>query len=141
MSNTKQNVDQYLSTAAGNFDFINKIGGEPFGGYVNFQSLLRSFETMATKDSAAKIAYDASLKMWDNAIWKGGNFEDGGIVQMAEINLVDKTTNSLKQLNQYLAKFSELAKEQKRKNQEGSMTYMDSAAVKDVQAPPPAQTK
>jgi hypothetical protein len=104
-----------LLQLAGNFDFINKIGGEPFGGYVNFQSLLRSFESMATKDSAAKIAYDASLKMWDNAIWKGGNFANGGIVQMAEINLVDKTTNSLKQLNQYLAKFSELLKDQKRK--------------------------
>lgn len=52
--------------------------------------------------------YEASLKMWDNLIATGGKFNDGGISQHVEINLVDKSTNSLKQLNNYLGTISVL---------------------------------
>ena len=117
LSNKKQNVDHYLGSATTNFDFINKLGDAPMGGYLNIQTLLKSFENQVTKDSSAKIAYDASLNMWDHIIWKGGNFSDGAILQSAEINLVDKTTNSLKQLNQYVAKFNELYREKRKKQQ------------------------
>ena len=40
--------------------------------------------------------------MWDNMLISGGNFKDGGITQHWEINLLDKNTNSLKQLNTYI---------------------------------------
>ena len=111
LGNTRGNVDHFLSTATTNFDFISKISGEPFGGYLNIQSLLKSFGAVAQKDSSSKIAYDASLKMWETVYWKGGNFSDGGILQKIEVNLVDKSTNSLKQLNQYMAQFAALHKE------------------------------
>ena len=139
MSNTKQNADQYLAKASTNFDFISNISGEPFGGYINIQSLLKAFGSMATKDSSAKIAYDASLKMWDNVLWKGGNYSDGGIQQTVEINLVDKTTNSLKQLNAYTSKFSELYKMQRKKQQEEKMAFQD--FQDDLITPPPFKTQ
>lgn len=141
LGNNQQNVDQYLSTARADFDFIPKISGEPFGGYLNIQTLLKSFESQATKDSPAKIAYDASLQMWDNILWKGGNYSDDGILQAIEINLIDKTTNSLKQLNQYAAKLSELYKEQRRKQKEERMAFQDFQDAKDTLALPPAKTK
>ncbi|MBC7889596.1 MAG: DUF4836 family protein [Ferruginibacter sp.] len=125
LGNDQQKVNQYLAATNTSFDFINKISGEPFGGYVNIQTLLRSFGNMATQDSSAKIAYDASLQMWDNIVWKGGNYSEGGIEQTVEINLVDKNTNSLKQLNAYTAKFSELYKEQRRKQKEQNMAFQD----------------
>ena len=139
MSNTKKNADHYLAKASTNFDFISNISGEPFGGYINIQSLLKAFGSMATKDSSAKIAYDASLKMWDNVLWKGGNYSDGGIQQTVEINLVDKTTNSLKQLNAYTSNFSELYKMQRKKQQEEKMAFQD--FQDDLIMPPPFKTQ
>jgi hypothetical protein len=147
ISNSRQNADQYLASATANFDFISKISGEPMGGYLNIQTLLKSFRTEAAKDSSAKIAYDASLAMWDNVLWKGGNYSDGGINQTMEVNLVDKTTNSLKQLNLYLAKFSDLYKTARRKQQEEKMAFGDFESAADTAdsiaapAPPPAKRK
>ncbi|MEP7141256.1 MAG: DUF4836 family protein [Ferruginibacter sp.] len=142
LSNNKQNVDQYLGTGSTNFDFISKISGEPFGGYLNIQTLLKSFGEEASKDSSGKIAYDASIKFWDNIIWKGGNYSDGGVTQTVEINLVDKSTNSLKQLNQYASKLSELYKEHRKKQKEGMMAFDDfESKATQVPPPPPPKTK
>lgn len=137
MSNSQQNVAQYLGTASANFDFISKINGEPMGAYVNIQTLLKAFESEAMKDSSAKIMYDASLKMWDNVLWKGGNYSDGGIVQSGEINLVDKTSNSLKQLNQYLAKFSDIYKTRRAKQKQDEMAFEDFKLMDTIPPPPP----
>lgn len=117
ISNKKENVDQYLGSSNTDFDFLSKITGEPFGGYLNIQALMKSMsgEIMKSTDSVAKVAYDASLAMWDNITWKGGEYDDGGIKQTVEINLMDKSTNSLKQLNMYAAKMALIAKQQQDK--------------------------
>jgi hypothetical protein len=110
-TNDKTNTDQFLagSTAAAP-SYIDKIVGGPFGGFVNFQYLLTSMKPRATADSIDKATYDATIKMWDNMILNGGNFKDGGLTQHWEINLLDKNTNSLKQLNAYLGKVGMLQK-------------------------------
>ena len=116
IGNTKENIDKYITGGSNNsFDFLSKINNNPFGGYVNLQYILKAFETSFSKDSAAKVVYEASLKMWDNIYMKGGNFEDGGMVQSGEINLMDKSTNSLKQLNQYIGLLSKIKIEQDKK--------------------------
>ena len=103
IGNSKENIEKYLAgNGNNNFDFLSKINGNPFGGYINFQFILKALESNFSKDSSTKIIYDASLKMWDNIYIKGGNYEDGGTTKSIEINLMDKNTNSLKQLNQYL---------------------------------------
>ena len=123
LGNTKENVDKYLAGANTNFDFISKINGEPYGGYINIQLLLRAFSSTAAADSSAKAALDESLKIWDNVLWKGGNFSDGAINQVVEVNLTDKATNSLKQLNQYAAKMALLYKEKRKKQSEEMMSF------------------
>lgn len=138
ISNNIKNVDQFLGKPEGNFDFISKISGKPVGGYVNLQALINVFGQEASKDSAAKIVYDASKKMWSDMLWKGGDYADGGIEQTLEINLVDKTTNSLKQLNQYVTKLSELYNEKRRRQKEAAMAIQD-FDTSTVPVPAPAE--
>lgn len=114
IGNSKESIDKYFSGTTNNFDFLNKINGQPFGGYINFQFILKAIESDMTKDSTAKVIYDASLKMWDNVYLKGGNYDDGGITQTIEVNLIDKNTNSLKQLNQYLGLLVQIREKKKR---------------------------
>jgi hypothetical protein len=115
IANSKENADKYIAGTNANFDFINKINGQSFGGYLNLQILLRTFESEAAKESSTKEMLDASLKLWDNILMKGGDFTDGAITQTVEINLVDKTTNSLKQLNEYASRLSKVYKTKKDK--------------------------
>lgn len=116
LSNTKETADKYIAGSKNTFDFISQINGQPFGGYVNLQSIMKAFESEAAKDSAGKIMYQASVKLWDNFLWKGGEFKDGALTQSFEINLVDKTTNSLVQLNQYSNTLGKLYREKRKQS-------------------------
>jgi hypothetical protein len=77
---------------------------------------MTSFRAEAGKDSLALAALDASLKVWDNILLSGGEFKDGGVTQHVEINLVEKSVNSLKQLNQYAAVIGNIARQKKMEN-------------------------
>ena len=59
-------------------------------------------------DSSAKAAMDLSLNMWQDIIMTSGGEKSGAYTGEVEINLVDKNTNSLKQLNKYLDSISKL---------------------------------
>ena len=131
LSNTQSGADAFINAPANNREFISKISGSPVGGYINLQSVIKAFETLATKDSSSKIMYDASLKLWDNVLLKGGEFANGALNYTIEINMLDKNTNSLKQLNQYAALIGEMMNRQKRKELE------DMRAMED--AFPPAE--
>ena len=99
----KLTVDNYLkSQGNSNFPFIDKISGSSSVFYLNFQAMLSGMDTQLPKDSLDNISYQATVKMWDNMIITGSGFKDGAMSQHAEINLMDKATNSLKQLNNYL---------------------------------------
>lgn len=144
IGNSKENVDKYTGNNSNtNFDFLSKISGEPFGGYVNLQYMMKAFESDATKDSTAKIAYDASLKMWDNVYMKGGTYEGGGITQTIEINLMDKGVNSLKQLNQYLGTLGQLKMERDKKMEitDARMEEVKIDTMSATKLPPPPPSK
>ncbi|MES2848418.1 MAG: DUF4836 family protein [Bacteroidota bacterium] len=144
LSNTQANADQYINGSGIDFDFISKISGEPMGGYFNIQSILKAVGPQASKDSLAKVVYDASLKIWDNIIFKGGEFKDGAMLSTAEINLVDKNTNSLKQLNAYLNVISQVIKEKDKKQKEDMMALEDAlqnSNLGDVPATIPEEAK
>ena len=114
IGNKKESVDKYIaSTSSSSFDYLDKITGSPAGGFVNFQYILNATKENVQKDSIATEIFNASIKMWDNLIVKGGEFKDGGVVQHLEVNLMDKNTNALKQLNSYLGVISVLTKKQK----------------------------
>jgi hypothetical protein len=139
IGSSKENIDKYFANGSNNnYDFISKINGNPFGGYINFQYLMKTFESDAAKDSSAKVIYDASVKVWDNAYMKGGNYDDGGLTQSIEVNLMDKNANSLKQLNQYFGLLSKLKMEQDKKrhaimipDEEGGTIYPPLSSLGD----------
>jgi hypothetical protein len=137
LGNSKENVAAYIAgSSKNNFDFLSQLKGNPFGGYVNIQFVLKAFSANFTADSSAKAVYDASLKMWDNIYIKGGKFEDGGITQNWEINLMDKNTNSLKQLNQYMGLVGKLKMEEHKKMQLND-TMMEEFRDNAIPPPPP----
>ncbi|MEX0636347.1 MAG: DUF4836 family protein, partial [Ferruginibacter sp.] len=116
LGNQKAMVDDFVSKdAKSNFAFLDKIAGGPIGGYFNLQYILTSLKPSVSGDSSTIIMIDASLKMWDNILISGGQFKDGSLQQHVEINLMDKNTNSLKQLNNYLGTLVKLAKENESK--------------------------
>jgi hypothetical protein len=136
IGNSKESVEKYVAGGSDSkYDFLSKISGGPMGGYINIQYIMKALHReVYTEDSSDVEVYNASLKMWDNAYLKGGNYSDGGITQTIEINLVDKTTNSLKQLNQYFGKIAQIM-ESKAKKYESQYNYtvpppmVDSAVV------------
>ncbi len=141
IGNSKENIDKYFAGKSNNnFDFLSKINGTPFGGYINFQFILKAFENNLSKDSTAKVMYDASIKMWDNVYMKGGNFEGGGITQTVEINLMDKSTNSLKQLNQYLGLLSKIKMEEDKKRRTVDVNF-EELNKDDITVPVPPALK
>lgn len=116
IGNDKAGIDKYIGSASNNsFPFFDKAYDSPLGAYVNFQYIMTAMKS-ETADSLDKAAYDASLKMWDNLLATGGDFSNGAITQHLEVNLVDKNTNSLKQLNTYLGTMGNIEKKKKEAN-------------------------
>jgi hypothetical protein len=143
VTNTKENTAKYLAGTNTNFDFISNINEQPFGCYINIQSVLKGFAGVIDKDSASQALYDASLKMWNNIYMKGGSVDGDVSTGTFEINLVDNSTNSLKQLNQYIAKVSAIYKEKeaKVKAEEAQFQKADTSAVftPDTSVAPPVK--
>ena len=114
MGNNQQAVNSFVSKADNSrLEYYKKIATGPIAGYVDLQYIFRSMQANANQDSLAKAALVASSKMWDNILISGGAFKNNGLSQHLEINLVDKSTNSLKQLNQYMGRVGSLAQQKK----------------------------
>jgi Domain of unknown function (DUF4836) len=105
LSNKAETANQFLSGGNNNVPFASKITGHPFGMYVDFQKLIKGLSS-EVDNAADSAAYDASLKMWQDAIGTGGEYHNGESSMVFEINLVDKTKNSLKQINEYADKMN-----------------------------------
>lgn len=85
------------------------------GGYVDIQKFINGGRP--AMDSAAQQIADQSLKTWQDIVFHGGEFKGDATLSHFEINLVDKNTNSLKQLNAYLGFVARIADEQEKKKQ------------------------
>jgi hypothetical protein len=105
--NSPEQINSFLSGGNNNFPFTSRISGKSFGGYINIQQLLKS-AAPAISDSSAKAGMDISINMWQDIVITSGGQKDNAFVGEAEINLVDKSTNSLKQLNKYLDAMSKI---------------------------------
>ncbi|MEO8771677.1 MAG: DUF4836 family protein [Ferruginibacter sp.] len=128
----KLNVDKYLSTANNsNFSFLDKIAGSTSAFYFNIPGLMGSMSDQMTKDSLDNLSYQATVKMWENVIATGGGFKDGASNMHIEFNLVDKNTNSLKQLNNYVSTMGSIEKQRKANRSK----MMDDELSKDMEAP------
>jgi hypothetical protein len=134
ISNNKSVTDAYLNNKAqNNFDFISKLGDSPIAGFANMQYIFKSMKPSAS-DSLGIETHAANLAIWDNALLSGGKFKDGAIPQHFEINLMDKNTNSLKQLNTYSNTMSAIQKKRE-------LQYSKVWETEDVVAPAIVETK
>jgi hypothetical protein len=136
-SNSAEYKDKFLAGGNNKLPFVDKIAGHPMGVYIDLQKILQAAATMAAGDtSGGKAAViDASLKMWQDVVATGGDFKDRSSEFEMNINLVDKNTNSLKQLNQYIDKVGSLHEEMKR-------SAMKKRVLRDEEVPnPPPEVK
>jgi hypothetical protein len=150
IGNSKTAVDGYLAGGGKNSSLLPLIGGSPIGGYADIQTLLKGMGPDEKADSTDKRMHALSLQTWDNVILKGGDFEDGALLLDLQINMKDKTTNSLKQLNSYGQKMTALQaarrKAEMARFEQGDMQFtppriVEETVVPDVKTAPPPMPK
>jgi hypothetical protein len=95
-STSQQQVNQFLAGGDNKWAAASKLAGHPAIFYVDLQKVLKPMS-----DSTSAMVNE-SLKMWEDVLFYGGEINDGAMNSTFEVNLVDKGTNSLKQLNQYI---------------------------------------
>lgn len=132
LSNSSDYIDKFLSGNSNNkFAFTDKITGHPLGMYIDLQRLIHfGGSMMHSSDSTANQAINIASNTWQDVVATGGDFKDGSSTMTLEINMVDKSTNSLKQLNQFADKLFVLNK--------GRHHWAENMEeMKEIPAPPP----
>jgi len=125
--NSPTQVNAFLSGGNNNFEFAKRISGKSFGGFIDVNKMLKS-NVSSISDSSAKAAVEASINMWQDIYMFSGGEQGGAYTGEAEINLVDKNTNSLKQLNKYIDTLSKL-KGRKRSPYDAQVKISDPATM------------
>lgn len=118
IGSSQQYVSNYIAGGNNKFDFINKISDHPVAFFIDIQKILTTAALKPVKDSGNQVIMNESLKIWQNLYSMGGEYKDDGFVINTEINFVDKNINSLKQLNSYFDKISQVMIEKNKKNKE-----------------------
>ncbi len=112
ISNSAETVDKFLAGGNNNVPFADKLSGHPFGLYIDIQKIMKSSQPSVTEASALS-ALEASMKLWQDVVITGGEIKDGAMAAEFVVNMADKKTNSLKQINQYIEQLAALKKAQR----------------------------
>ena len=110
IGNNQKAIDNFLNGNKSAPTFTDKIKDHPGFGYVDIQTILKAIQPAVSDTSKLKM-FDLNKAMWDNVYMYGGDYSDGGITGTTEINLLDKNTNSLKQLNKFFDQLYLMRKE------------------------------
>lgn len=116
----QQVVNQYLAGNKNKFDFMDKLKGHPVGLFIDLQKIFTAMnDSTFINDADAQTIMDASRKTWSNVYYMGGGTDGDAVTATSEINFVDQSTNSLKQLNHYFDQIATvmLAKKEREKSQ------------------------
>ena len=127
-SNSPEHMNTFLGGTTNKNVVADKIGGHPFGIYVDIQKIIKTGET-SVSDSSAKSAMTASYNMWQDIVATGGEYKSDALEFEMTVNLVDKNVNSLKQLNQYINTMYKINEEKKNRYKD---FMMDAPAVVDT---------
>lgn len=118
---SKENVDKFLAGGNTDYEFLKKMSGNPIAVYVNIQYIIKAFQFSVKNDNGAKSISDLSKKLFQDLYLTAGEYSNGALHTSLELNMVDKNTNSLKQLNQFFGTVAQyMIAEKKRKNEEES---------------------
>ena len=136
-SNSEEYVTKFLAGGSNKQPFTSRISGSSLALFVDIQKILVASKA-SSKDSTVNEALELSLKMWQDVISTNGEFSGNSSAGLLEINLVDKSTNSLKQLNKYI---NEMGLIQKKKNNYSDMQVTEVPAADTTVVLPPATEK
>lgn len=125
--------DLYAGFLAGNNKpaYADKISGHMLGVFVNLQKILGSAQA-ETQDSTSIKVMEVSKATWQDVI-ASGDYKGGSSSFQVDVNMMDKSMNSLKQLNRYADQLSAIRKAQRAMYD----TSADTTAI-SVEAPPKA---
>jgi hypothetical protein len=112
--------------------YADKISGHMLGVFVNIQKILTSVQS-ETHDSSSLKMLEVSKSTWQDVI-ASADYKGGTSSFKVDVNLVDKSMNSLKQLNRYADQLSAIHKAQRASMYDNSV---DTTAI-SVEAPPKA---
>lgn len=107
--NAQESVDGFASGTVTDHPFISKISGHPMGCYIDFQKISSGIKT--NKLGGTGKIFTGEAKVWENMLFYGGEMKDGAYVAFMEVNMFDKNTNSLKQLNSFFNTVAKSVKE------------------------------
>ena len=148
IGNHKPYIDKFIAGGKTNLPFLNTISGYPMGGYLNIQKIISSMLTGKYLDSLEKEELLLAQNFWDNAVMNGGKLKNNAMEGYFEVNLKDTKTNSLKQLNQYLAQAMNLEKLRREKlakdygpSIDTTVTFVPPADTSVVTLPPAVSPK
>lgn len=127
LSNKLANAEQYVGGKINtNYDFIPAISNYNMGGYINIQAITKATGVLYKNDYYKKTSSELTTKMWNNIIFYGGDIKNDAVHYSFELNLTDKTQNSLLQINNYTSKMAELAiAAEKSKKEKGVLSNED----------------
>lgn len=138
-SNSAEFRDKFLAGGDSKLPFVDKITGHPVGVYIDLQKLIGSLHSaFGEADSTNKISSDNAPNIWQDLVVTGGEYKDKVMQFDLEVNLLDKNTNSLKQLNQEFDNHLSLKKERMGKLKIKEIT-LEEIQDKPVVAPPKKQ--
>jgi hypothetical protein len=142
-SNSPGMVDQFLAGGNSKFPFADRFAGHTFGMYIDLQKLMLAIPRKGgSVDSTTGSGMAEALKTWQDIFAVGGDYKDGVSQYDYELNMVDKNTNSLKQLNQYFENLHKLKKSRpKLELKEVTLEEIKQADTKRVPPPPPPAKK
>jgi len=124
VSNSTDHRDKFLAGGStGNLPFADKITGHPVAFYIDIQKMQNWFGTAFGQKDVSEPS------IWQDMIGKGGDFNGSYSEFEIEINLVDKNTNALKQLNQQADKDFLKNKEKMARWGNHEMMGMDSTQI------------
>lgn len=118
LGNNQQNLNKYIAGGSNKIDLPGKTDDHPVAFYINIQKILMQINPRPGMDSVERIVLSESKRMWSDIFLSGGEYNDGGFVMHTEVNLQDKNTNSIKQLNTYADHIAKVVIEKKIKNKE-----------------------
>lgn len=99
--NSQAHVSTFLADKNNKVSFADRISGKPVAVYIDVQKILTTFHEPAVTGTEPTMM-GLSLKTWQDIIITGGEYKNDALEFTAEINMVNKNENSLKQLNSYL---------------------------------------
>lgn len=132
-SNAADYNSKFLAGPSNQFPFAGRLADHGIGIYVDINKLIKGAGAEMTGENE-KAQYEPTLKMWQDAWMTGGDYKDGATTGHFEINLVDKNTNSLKQINQWVDQMA-----QYKKSKDQSVVMPPAADSATIIAPPQAE--